>query len=99
MAEKITVSSTNPEFLDFPQWVARKIADFRGASQFASADQVQAALDAKKAAETAAGWAPISVEGTVYTVPSAVSPTTPEFELLWTEWKTEYDVNILIENI
>lgn len=99
MAEKITVSSTNTKFLDFPQWADKKVTDLRSASQFEAADQVQATLDAKKAAEAAAGWAPISVEGLVYTVPTAISPTTPEFDLLWREWLEAYDVSIVVENI
>ena len=99
MTDRITVTSTNPAFVDFPLWIAQKIADYRASSQYIVADQLQATVDAKKAAEAAAGWALISVEGSVYTVPTAASPTTPEFEALWAEWKAEFDVSIVTETI
>jgi len=97
MAEKITIMSANPAFLNFPEWAEKKIADLRTTSQFEQADQMQGVIDAKHAVEEAADWAVISAAGNVYTVSSASSPTTPEYEILWAEWQNEFDVSIFVE--
>ena len=99
MAEKITFTSANPAFVDFPTWSARQIADLRLASQFEAADQMQAVIDAKKEAEEAGDWSMIAVEGNVYTVSDSTSPTTPEFEILWAQWIDAYDVTITVDPV
>lgn len=101
MTNRITFSSTNPAFLDFPQWTSKKISDYITESNFLEADKIRVAIEQKRAAEAAVGFptTPIAIEGTTYTMPEGDCPTTPEYEALWEEWKAEYAVETTIEKI
>lgn len=98
MATKVTTVSLDPNFKTFEDWSAQKISEFNANGNSATADAWVAALSAKAAAEASTpGYTRSVVDQN--TVILSTTATTPEFEAIFEQWKTEYDVEFVAEEV
>lgn len=104
MPTNITYTSTHPDFLDFGDWLQKKIDTATAANDTAEVQKIQDAIDKKRALNVSAP-PPISsgheVNGnpgrethTVSVSLSEVTVSCPEFTFYWDQWLSEFNINV-----
>jgi len=104
MPFKVTHTSNHPEFIDFGTWVNLKKTLAEQQGDTAEVQKIQAALDAKVAANVgrSAGEFGVNVEEGVTKevhVTEELGVTVPEFDFYWTQWQQEYGVVVTVEDV
>jgi hypothetical protein len=101
MATKITSVSAHPNFKPFEDWVLDKMASFRdnGDDELANSwentlNTIQSLVDAA----AADGFSRQIVDAKIVIL-SQPAPTTPEFEAMFNQWKAEYSVQFVDEEV
>lgn len=104
MAFKITHQSTDPNFILFGQWIDEKIAQAEQAGDTAEQQKITAALAAKASANEGLdlGTTEVLVENntvkTIYTRPE-LTVTVPEFDFYWNQWRDQFNVQVIVDEI
>lgn len=104
MAVKITHQSSNPAYILFHQWIEEKLNHAQETGDTAEYQKISAAIAAKAAANAGQdnGSNETVVENgvvkSIYTRPN-FSITVPEFDFYWNQWKNEFNVEIIIEEV
>lgn len=100
MPFKHTHTSNHPAFIQFGVWIEEKIAEAQAVGDTAEVEKINAALAAKQAVSSNVGILDTEqrFDGVSYTYDSDM-PTAEEFDFYFNQWVTEFDVNIVTEEI
>jgi hypothetical protein len=97
MATKTTMTSTDPAFKKFNTWFADKIAEFEANGNTASIEQFNNAYNAKSTSNTAAGATFLENEdGSIIQTNNVI---VPEFNVVYDQWVSQYNVQFTSEEV
>ena len=97
MATKTTTTSTNPAFKKFVIWFEDKIAEFEANGDTASVTQFNNAQNLKNYAMTAAsGTVTEQPDGSFIVVNNQI---VPEFQVVYDQWVSQYNVQFTNEEV